>query len=437
LARRVTSPLRTVYAEIAEFLRSQGVDDFFGLVGEDVVAFVTALSLSGGRFLAARHESAAAAMADGYSWASGKVGVCTVTRGPGLTNALTACRTAVRGDRSLLLITGDVPRGKHQSIFKDMDQGPICRTLGLKYFPVATTADIRRQLGRAWVSARGGRPAVLAVAADVLNGPGETGLGPDQAAVLQQGRALAQPHNEDVIAIVDLLASSERPLLLAGQGACSPSMRETLVEIATRSGALVGTTLLAKGLFRGCPFDVGVVGGFADDRAVDVLAQVDLVVAFGASLSPYTTGQKTLFRDARIVHVDVDPTRIGVHSDVALGVIADAESVAQRVLERLEPRGSSGRFVPSTRDPRAARKSAGGRRRSQRRRWPGSRRGGACVRSRASGRSRTGARRGTFLYCPWALRRHPARPPSYPAYGRSRLDRPRAGSRDGRRRGAT
>jgi thiamine pyrophosphate-dependent acetolactate synthase large subunit-like protein len=145
------------------------------------------------------------------------------------------------------------------------------------------------------------------------------------------------PLRADVESVLALLDSAQRPLLLAGVGA-SPDCARALVELAHRTGALVGTTLLAKGRFAGCRYDVGVVGGYATDPSVPVLADIDLVLAFGASLSPYTTGHGTLFRRVPIVQVEADPDRIGERTPVQLGVVADAESVAEALLAAVSAR---------------------------------------------------------------------------------------------------
>ena len=180
---------------------------------------------------------------------------------------------------------------------------------------------------------------MLAVATDVLNAPLGSGDLPPPAAPADSGSPLSSsggPDETAIARIAALLADASRPLVLAGLGASSPVCRELLVELARRTGALVGTTLLAKGLFRGCPYDLGVVGGYAADPAVPVLGDIDLVVAFGASLNPYTTAQGSLFRDVVVVQVDRDPARIAA-SPADVGVVADAELTARHLLEAVRP----------------------------------------------------------------------------------------------------
>ncbi|MCW3064458.1 MAG: Acetolactate synthase large subunit, partial [Solirubrobacterales bacterium] len=110
---------------------------------------------------------------------------------------------------------------------------------------------------------------------------------------------------------------------------------DAIAALAERAGALTATSLLAKDLFAGTPYDVGISGGFAGDATRRLLRDADLVVAFGASLNAFTTGGGKLFPDARIVHVDVDPDQIGATTSVALGVVGDARLVAEALLERV------------------------------------------------------------------------------------------------------
>lgn len=323
-----------VYSLVTRALVELGVARIFGLVGEDTVVFVADATAAGIEYLGARHEAGAVAMADGYSWASGELGVCTVTRGPGITNALTACRTAVQGGRRVLVITGDVPIGGGGPTFKNIDQGPLCRSVGLEYFPAATQAEVMTQLQAAAISANAGRPAVLAVAVDVLTSPLEgdpvlpPGLVPAPGVPVRAG-----PGTDDLERMVEVLRTSTHPLLLAGRGASSPVCRQLLMDLAERTGALLGTTLLTKGLFGGSPYDLGVVGGFPADPSIPLLGQVDAVLVFGAGLNTYTTAGGTLFQGASIVQVDIDPSRIGAVTEVDFGVVADTETTLRQLLD--------------------------------------------------------------------------------------------------------
>ena len=269
------------------------------------------MCLRGAPFYRARHENHGVGMADGYAWASGELAVATVTRGPGLMNAATAARTASQGGRKVLIITGDV--ATHMDVvddYKYVDHGPIAAALGLEYVRVTRQEDASSGLARAVESASSGRTTLLSIAVDVLHAP----LGSEASGEAPPAAAPAapvEPSDADIAAIAEILSRSERPLLLAGQGAATAMARSALEALAERAGAWLGTTLPAKGLFSGSPYDVGVVGGFSSDPVAPLLADIDCVVALGASLHMHTTGTRTLFGDATVIQVDTDPEALG------------------------------------------------------------------------------------------------------------------------------
>lgn len=332
----MSATTRPLYRVLADQLHALGTTRCFGVMGEDTAALTVAAIERGIRYLGTRHEAAAVGMADGFSWASGGLGVCMVTRGPGLMNAATACRTAVRGRRRLLLITGDAPTGR-EPIFdnKFVEQGPIAAALGMSFFTASAPGKAIDVFASAVGSAREGRPAVLAIPADVfhadvvdLSGP----PGEPAASALP-----APPAAGELAELTGTIDGARRPLILAGRGATGADTANALRRLADRIGALLGTTLLAKDLFRGHALDLGVVGSFASDPAAGLLAEVDCVLAFGASLTPFTTGQRTLFAEAKVIQIDSDPAALGANFPIALGVLADARLTAERLLESLGP----------------------------------------------------------------------------------------------------
>lgn len=333
--RQPATPMRAAHQALTRELLALDTRAVFGVMGEDTAALTADLIAAGIPYLGARHEAGAVAMADGWSWATGGVGVCMVTRGPGFTNAATALRSAVGGRRAVVVLSGDAPRGTdNRHDLKVLDQEAVCRAVGVEYLTAERAGELVARLRAALAHARAGRPAALAVPVDVLNGPpSEQELGEPPVELF--AAAAGEPAAGDVDAIVALLARRRRPLVLAGRGACAPGVPDLLTQLAERAGALLGTTLLAKDVFRGHPLDLGVVGGFASDAAYDALAGVDCVLAFGASLTPFTTAQRTLFADAEVVQVDADPSRLGASFPVRLGVAADAARTAQRLLEAL------------------------------------------------------------------------------------------------------
>jgi acetolactate synthase-1/2/3 large subunit len=333
----VATPLRFAYESLTQELLALGTRVTFGVMGEDTAALTGDIAGAGIHYLGARHESAAVSMADGYAWATGELGVCLVTRGPGVTNAATAMRTAAAGRRPLLLLTGEPPRDadvRHD--YKVVDQESVARAVGMEYLTAEHAGELASQLRRAAGLARAGRATVLAIPVNVLNGPWEdaTAAEPEPEPALA---VASEPSAAQIDEIVTLLRTRRRPLVLAGRGACDGDVSRRLERLAERTGALLGTTLVAKDLFRGHRLDLGVVGGFSSDPAYALLAEVDCVLAFGASLTPFTTAQQTLFGAAAVVQVDADPAQVGASFPVAIGVAADAGVTAERLLAALEP----------------------------------------------------------------------------------------------------
>jgi thiamine pyrophosphate-dependent acetolactate synthase large subunit-like protein len=320
------------YQLIAGSLRERGIETFFGLMGEDTAALTVELSRAGARYVPARHEAGVVGMADGYGWARREVALALVTRGPGLTNALTAARIAVRAGRRLLIVTGDSPTTRwYLPDPKHVDQRAVAEAAGLAFFGTSDPDRVGEAFEAAWASADAGTPAVLAVAANVLNGP----VPPTGVALQPIPPPAAAASDGGIEGIVELLRGCARPLVLAGRGAMTGETPALLVAVAEKIGALLGTTLPARDLFRGHPYHLGVVGGFATEAAEPLLREVDCVLAFGASLSDFTTSQRTLFTEAKVVHVDVDPAQIGACHDVDIAVVGDARSVAEALRDSL------------------------------------------------------------------------------------------------------
>jgi acetolactate synthase I/II/III large subunit len=330
---------------VAELVRTR-TEVMFGLVGEDTVGLVTEAAGAGISYCGARHENVAVGMADGFSWRSGEVGVCTVTRGPGLLNAATAIRTAARAGRRVLVITGDMPAdGDWRWDFKSIEHAPLVAALGAQHLRATTPADSVFALREALSNVQQGHTTVLSVPVDVLDSasigrPARTA--PKPAGPPARPLETREPNPDKIARAGEVLQASDRPLILAGRGAMAPDARSTFEALARRTGALLGTSLLARDLFRGCQYDIGVVGGFSGEPAVPILAEVDCVIAFGASLNSWTTGGGTLFNDIPVIQVDIDPAQIGANLPVAVEICGDALLTARRLLDAIPAADTGG-----------------------------------------------------------------------------------------------
>jgi thiamine pyrophosphate-dependent acetolactate synthase large subunit-like protein len=346
----------TVAEAVGRALAAEGARTVIGVLGSGNFHVTNALVASGARFVAARHEAGAATMADAYARASGELGVVTVHQGPGLTNAVTGIAEAAKSRTPLLVLAADTAAAAARSNFR-IDQAGLVESVGAVSerlaSPATAVADAVRAARRARLERR---TVVLQMPLDVQAAPAPdvpappdvrppAPLGPDPAAVAR---------------LCALLDGAERPVLIAGRGAVLPGARDLLETVAERTGALLATTAVAHGLFAGNPWSLGISGGFASPVASDLLAHADVVVAFGASLTMWTTRHgRLLHPDAVVAKVDDNPAALGVDSRVDLGVGGDVAATARALLDEVERHGTGPGATWRTAEVRA-RITAGG-----------------------------------------------------------------------------
>jgi len=304
-----------LHAALARALRDHGVDTMFGLIGDANMFLAQSFAHEfGGRYLGAAHESGATFMGFGYADLSGRLGVVTVTHGPALTNTLTGLVEGVRGRTPMLLIAGDTATTSRTNI-QDIAQRDVVIPTGAGFEQARTPAtaldDLAIAIRRAHIEQR---PVVFNVPSDFM-----WAEVPYSTTPLVLTDRLIYPDPAAVHAVAERVAAAERPVMLAGRGAIDA--RDALLRLAERIGAPVATTLKAKDLFRGEPFDLGIVGGLAGEAGQAFLDRADLVLSFGASLNPHTTRNGALLAGDRVVVIDDDPSR-------APTVLGDARVVA-------------------------------------------------------------------------------------------------------------
>jgi acetolactate synthase-1/2/3 large subunit len=327
---------------VGRALADEGVRAVFGVVGNGNFLAVAGLMAGGARYVAARHEGGAIAMADAYYRATGEVAVCTTTYGPGLTNTATGLAEAVKHRSGVLLLTGDQPTTGPRPI--DIDQAAFAAALGAATVSVTDPATARGAVARALGLVRHDRrPVVLSLPADLLGAdvPDEPG---EPAAAVTAGTAgtagsgpRPTPEACEVTAAIEVLARARHPLLLAGLGAYRSGAAQPIAALADQVGALVTTTVMADGLYRDSPWSLGICGGFASPRAARMMGEADVVVAFGTSLSDFTLhGGMLLDPGATLVQVDPNaPTAARVDRCVR----GDAAQVAGLLADGLAARG--------------------------------------------------------------------------------------------------
>lgn len=326
------------YDALADAIAAEGTEVVFGVLGDGNMYFMPRLvDHHGVRFVAARHEAGAVSMADGYFRATGRPGICTVTHGPGLTQTgtpLTAARLARSG---VLLIAGDTAAAfRHHG--QNIEQQPFALATAGAFQPARLPGTLAEDIQLAFRHVRLGRgPIVLNVGVDLQRSdlPGDWSYTPSAAVVAPP--QLRPPDPAVLARVAELLTGARRPVIVAGRGAVRAGARDALVALADRSGALLSTTLLAKGWFHGHPFDLGIAGGFSHDVAREALAGADLVLAFGANLNVFTVAHGDLFPDATLVQVEIDPGAVGHTTPVDVAVLGDARLVAEGLLAALGP----------------------------------------------------------------------------------------------------
>jgi thiamine pyrophosphate-dependent acetolactate synthase large subunit-like protein len=317
---------------VGRALASEGVRVVFGLLGSGNLAVTNALRDAGARFVAARHETGAVCMADGYARVSGEVGCASVHQGPGLTNAITGLTEAAKSRTPVVLVAADTPASALRSNFK-IDQDGLVESVGAVAERVhgaeSAVADAVRAVRRARAERR---TVVLMLPLDVQAMETDGGAaGP----TLQ----LAPPRPDDatVARIAAILADARRPAIVAGRGAVLSDAGPALRRLGELTGAVLATSAVANGLFAGDPYDLGIAGGFATPTATRLLRDADVVLAVGASLNAWTTRHGTMFApDAQVIQVDVDAEAIGAHRPVDVGAIGDARLTAEALVAALE-----------------------------------------------------------------------------------------------------
>src|SRR5512146_1797636 len=254
-------PTLTVAHAIGEALTRMGVRTAFGVVGSGNFHVTNALTAGGARFVAARHEGGAVVMADAYARVSGELAVLSVHQGPGLTNAMTGITEAAKSRTPMLILAPEVTSARSNF---HIDQAGLATAVGAVAERVASAesavADLERAY-RAAVTQR--RPVLVNLPLDVQSMIAPYPFDP-RPALPEPAPA---PEMTQVAALADALAAAQRPVFLAGRGArrAAPALRE----LAERAGALLATSAVARGLFRGDPFSLDVSGGFATPLAAE------------------------------------------------------------------------------------------------------------------------------------------------------------------------
>ncbi len=321
-------------AAVWESLVREGVDTVFGISGGTVIHLYHALPDFPIHHVLTRHEQAAAHAADGYARATGKVGVCIATSGPGATNLVTGLATAYMDSSPVVAITGQVATSViGTDAFQEVDITGITLPITKHNYLVTDVEDLPTVLREAFTIARTGRPGPVLV--DIAKDVQAAELDyyyPDQVHLPGCPR-VADPA-EAIGRAAEMINRARKPLFIAGHGVILANAEESLQALVDKSGVPAVTTLLGIGsLPETHPLCLGMAGMHGEAYANLAMGEADLIVSLGCRFDDRLTGPVSKFgRQARIVHIDLDPVEIDKNVAVDLAVIADLADVLPALL---------------------------------------------------------------------------------------------------------
>ena len=325
-------------------LVAAGVDVIFGYPGGAIMPFYHALpEYEGLRHILVRHEQAAAHAADGYARASGRVGVCVATSGPGATNLVTGLATAHMDSSPVLAITGQVGRPMiGRDAFQETDIIGLTLPITKYNHLVQDISELASQVREAVAIAQDGRPGpvLLDVPKDVQNQKAEYQPPPARAGARGATGARAESMEEAVAAAARLIAEAARPLLMIGHGVILSGAYGEVRALAEKTGIPVITTLLGISAFpESHPLHLGMPGMHGEVHVNRAIQHADLIVGIGLRFDDRVTGNLAAFAPhAKIIHVELDRAEIGKNVAVAVGIVGDARQVTARLVEAVRPR---------------------------------------------------------------------------------------------------
>jgi acetolactate synthase-1/2/3 large subunit len=325
-----------VYEAIANALIAEATEHVFGLIGDANMALWSVLRQQL-TIVSARNDSGAVLMADGYAQATGRLGIATVTAGPGIASCGSAMVSAARAQTPMIIFTGEYSAGSHNvQAFDHRRFAAACES----HFQPLALESLAEDILEGFYAARTRRcPVVLNLPSALWEADyaWEWSYRPSTQFITGISPA---PQPDDLDALVQRLVEAQRPVIIAGRGAAVAGVRELLEALADRVGALLGTSLLAKGFFDGHPYDIGICGSFSSAPSERLLADADFVLGVGASLNYYTTEGGMLFPSAEVARIDSNPAPRAVGVLPGLYLHGDARKSVNALLTALDRRGT-------------------------------------------------------------------------------------------------
>jgi len=328
---------------LVESLQHEGVETIFGYPGGVVLPIYDELFNSSLRHILVRHEQAAAHAADGYARASGRVGVCLATSGPGACNLVTGIATAYMDSVPLVALTGQVPTNLlGNDAFQESDITGITMPITKHNYLVKDTADLGRVVKEAFYIAGTGRPGpvLIDIPKDVSTKVIKEPTVPEKV-VLRGYNPTYRGHKRQIEKALQLITAAERPVIYAGGGVILSNASAELVDFATQLGIPITTTLMGIGCIPGDhPLNLGMLGMHGTEYANFAITESDVLFSIGVRFDDRVTGKTETFAPhAKIIHIDIDPAEIGKNKRVDVPVVGDVKAVLQDMISMLKKDG--------------------------------------------------------------------------------------------------
>ena len=321
-------------------LEKEGVEVIFGYPGGAVIDIFDELDKSPIRFILTRHEQGAAHAADGYARATGKVGVCIATSGPGGTNLVTGIATASMDSIPLVAFTGQVPTSMiGNDAFQEADIVGITRPITKHNYLVTKTDDLPRIIKEAFYLAATGRPGpvLIDIPKDVQQGESKATY--PKTVNLKGYSPVYAGHAQQIKKLASAIARASRPLLYVGGGVISSGASPELRELVKKTHIPVTATLMALGAFPETdPLSLKMLGMHGTQYANYAIMDADLLIAVGARFDDRITGKVDEFApEAIIAHIDIDPTSISKNVPTDIPVVGDIKAVLKELNKIVKP----------------------------------------------------------------------------------------------------
>jgi sulfoacetaldehyde acetyltransferase len=327
----------TTEEAFVKVLQLNGINQSFGIIGSAFMPISDLFPKAGIKFWDVAHECNGGYICDGYTRSSGKIGMCIAQNGPGITNFVTAIKTAYWNHTPMLLVT---PQAANKTIgqggFQEVEQMALFKDMVCYQEEVRDPTRIAEVLNRVIEkSIRGSAPAQINIPRDYFCKVVDI----DIPKVVRFGKS--SPNNDDILKAADLLSNANFPVILSGAGVVLSDAIKECVELAERLDAPVCSGYQHNDSFPGShPLSAGPLGYNGSKAGMKLISQADVVIALGTRLNPFSTlpcyGIDYWPKNAKVIQVDINPDRIGLSKKITLGISADAKITINQILSKLD-----------------------------------------------------------------------------------------------------